>query len=72
MATFSIWEVAINLQLMALEVILSHNADAVGIALGATHVVTTTIEILQSYGEVRGYVAEGVTEDILASLVLVA
>lgn len=54
-----------------LEVVLRHDTDAVCTLVNIVHILTSAMEILKSYGEVRSDVAEGVAEDILAALVLI-
>ena len=54
-----------------LEVVLRHDTDAVCALVNIVHILTSAMEILKSYGEVRSDVTEGVAEDILATLVLI-
>jgi hypothetical protein len=54
-----------------LEVVLRHDTDAVCTLVNIVHILASAMEILKSYGEVRSDVAEGVAEDILATLVLI-
>ena len=56
--------------MVKLEVVLRHNAYAVGIALCVAGVDPSAMQVLQRYGEVARHVVEGVGKEIVTTRVL--